>query len=70
MQGVLVLYHHVFLAMYALHPMWGPGGISYEGSVGKWALRLLGHGWSTSAEEEGILVRRLLQSNSHAREGT
>lgn len=56
LQGVAVLYHVFFFTMFFIQPIWGIR-ISWNTSVGKWALRLTGFGWVLASESQNVMVR-------------
>lgn len=49
------MYQAVFLGIYAVHPVWGYA-FSWNNPIGRWALRIQGHGWATVAGDVKILV--------------
>lgn len=56
LQSVVLLYSYGFLSIYMVHPMWGYS-MQWTSGVARWALRIQGHGWALTANDEGVLVR-------------
>lgn len=55
-QGLILVYLYVFLAVYSVHPTWKYKW-GWDNPVGRWALRLQGHGWATVSGSTAVLVR-------------
>ena len=59
------MYTYIFVAIYATHPMWG-FPLSWNNAVGRWALRLQGHGWAAVSGDVRVLVRTCRGSTDSA----
>lgn len=55
LQALIFAYQHFILFVYALHPIWG-FDIHWSGTLGRWALRLQGHGWAMMYGGVTVLV--------------
>ena len=55
LQGIILLYQVVFVAIYSIHPIWGYH-FSWDNPIGRWMLRIQGHGWARVSRDERVLV--------------